>query len=538
MAKIKQHIVSKVEVVSTDDIRPAAYNPRQVFRNRLELVKLSLSKLGFLLPIYVAEDGTILSGHQRHYVATEMLGAKRVPIVRCKKMTIADAKKLNLLFNRATNDTAYIQSSESLAEALANSPVPKLAAALPDLEIGSDEWMPILAANDESVVEILDNNHLWLDDQGVVFARDLAAKGGTELMPIVITESKRLVNGRARIMAAAKDNIPTIKAVTIPEDRYEVANGLLNLLAMKYEVEGKLADDLRAHAHKAAPSVRHSMSVNACIDLLGLKSPKGYFDPSKKEHADAWLKHYGPNTLDMGAGMYWDAKHAEMMGANAAAFEPYYDFDLEASREMAEKWFFSRVIDGRQFNSVFMSNVYNSIPFQSDRNKVTILIATLCGPETTFHCSGRHVKCVTSESRQRIDRVTKTTTGRSITLDGEMGLVINSVVQMPLVQKFHSRDTFHKEIEYGFDWVESHSDGRIVWATARKPKKFSPEQIVDAIRFEFDLPWQAENSNEHPRFGRVDRALEVFSARLGIDLVAVDKAMGPRTYGPAVSTGH
>ena len=63
-------------------LRPALYNPREADAERLELVRLSLRKLGFLLPLVATTDGEILSGHQRHAVAVDM-GAARVPRAAC-----------------------------------------------------------------------------------------------------------------------------------------------------------------------------------------------------------------------------------------------------------------------------------------------------------------------------------------------------------------------------------------------------------------------------------------------------------------------
>ena len=53
-------------------LRGSSYNPRQVDPRRLDLIELSLRKLGFLAPIYADADGEILSGHQRHLVAARM----------------------------------------------------------------------------------------------------------------------------------------------------------------------------------------------------------------------------------------------------------------------------------------------------------------------------------------------------------------------------------------------------------------------------------------------------------------------------------
>lgn len=68
----------KIELLPVSALRPALYNPREADAERLELVRLSLRKLGFLLPLVATTDGEILSGHQRHAVAVDM-GAARVP---------------------------------------------------------------------------------------------------------------------------------------------------------------------------------------------------------------------------------------------------------------------------------------------------------------------------------------------------------------------------------------------------------------------------------------------------------------------------
>src|SRR5688572_14140448 len=86
-----------------DAVRPSVYNPRQTDPARLELVKLSLRKLGFVLPIYANPDGEILSGHQRHLGATQ-LGFTHIPVVRLPRKKNTNDKGLNLVFNRSTND--------------------------------------------------------------------------------------------------------------------------------------------------------------------------------------------------------------------------------------------------------------------------------------------------------------------------------------------------------------------------------------------------------------------------------------------------
>ena len=58
----------KIEPLSA--VNPSTYNPRTADPKRLDLIELSLRKLGFIAPIYADANGEILSGHQRHFVAT------------------------------------------------------------------------------------------------------------------------------------------------------------------------------------------------------------------------------------------------------------------------------------------------------------------------------------------------------------------------------------------------------------------------------------------------------------------------------------
>lgn len=509
-------LMGQIEVVEVSTIQPSTYNPRKVFPERLELVKLSLQKLGFLLPIYVDENGEILSGHQRHYVATEMLGAKYVPVVRTRALSPLDRRKINLLFNRSTNDMTVTTTSEPMTALLERSGVREMAADLPDLDVNDHSaFMPILDAEPHNVVELLDANPIWRDISAITMAINTAKTGGTELMPIVITdETKRIVNGRARCAAAGRLEQETIPAVTIREELHDLASSLLNLLSMKYEVEGTMAEDFRSQAFAAAPSVRHTLSVNACAELISGRNRR-CFDHLNPVHAAAWVRHYGPNTLDFGAGNYWDAMHAEQMGANVAAFEPYFAWDRLKSRAMAEEWFFSRISDGRPFNSIFLSNVVNTIPFEADRIKVALILAALSGPETRLYSSGIPIAAATSQRRTQTDRTSIAAAGNSLTVDGESGLIVTNITSLPLIQKHHTKNTLAVLWSWAYNSVEMSETNSHVFCRASDPKPVDPQLLTEAIEFEFNLPWR-----DGSRYGMVDRAIEVFSGRLDIDLAA------------------
>lgn len=68
-----------IELVPIESVHASEYNPRRNDEKRLALTELSLRKLGFLLPIYADRSGEILSGHQRHLVASRM-GFTQIPV--------------------------------------------------------------------------------------------------------------------------------------------------------------------------------------------------------------------------------------------------------------------------------------------------------------------------------------------------------------------------------------------------------------------------------------------------------------------------
>ena len=76
-----------ITLESIEAIRPSTYNPRSAVAERLDLIELSLRKLGFIAPIFADSDGEILSGHQRHLVASRM-GATHVPVSRTKALDL------------------------------------------------------------------------------------------------------------------------------------------------------------------------------------------------------------------------------------------------------------------------------------------------------------------------------------------------------------------------------------------------------------------------------------------------------------------
>lgn len=127
----------KIEPISA--VNPSTYNPRTADPKRLNLIELSLRKLGFIAPIYADANGEILSGHQRHFVATRM-GVKNVPVFRIPPMELDKRKALNIVFNRATNDGDICQTPEKSKRELETLNLSELAKNIQEKELESKEF--------------------------------------------------------------------------------------------------------------------------------------------------------------------------------------------------------------------------------------------------------------------------------------------------------------------------------------------------------------------------------------------------------------
>ena len=122
-------------------VNPSTYNPRTADPKRLDLIGLSLRKLGFIAPIYADENGEILSGHQRHFVATRM-GCTHIPVCRVPAMDLEKRKAINIVFNRGTNDMDICKTSAKAKIQLESLDIQKLADKISDKAVGSDEFFP------------------------------------------------------------------------------------------------------------------------------------------------------------------------------------------------------------------------------------------------------------------------------------------------------------------------------------------------------------------------------------------------------------
>jgi len=474
------------------------------------VLELSLRKLGFVLPIYADPSGEILSGHQRHLVATR-IGCEHVPVFRVPSYPLDVRKAINIGFNRGTNDMRPTDTPADMTEALARAGIEQAAASLPDLDPASPEFFPCTAAEDAPVGVLLKANAGRWIPYARNAARMLAAKGVE--MPVVATRDGVVVNGIGRLQHAAEKRQATVPVVWITDGQAALARAMLNLLSMDFDIHTRYADLLRYNSFRRAHAVRDCLGRAFVFDLLGNATSK-QFDFDNAANVKRWKSHYGEVVLDWGAGLLQETKILRDAGVDCTPFEPFYlrpgtsEIDVEGARSIVRK-FLERVASGTKWQSIFMSAVLNSVPFYQDRLHIVRLLAELAYPGSTLHTCAASTAQTGAQIMAGKEYANKLDASRlNFSLGYEPRVSLSDFGSRPKMQKYHTPREFQQLVSLGFEQVRITESAKNVNATAWRARDLSWADVEAAIRFEFDLPYPGDQ-----RMGLVEEAISAFKAR-------------------------
>lgn len=501
----------KIELVGASALKPALYNPREADAERLEFVRLSLAKLGFLLPLVATPDGEILSGHQRHAVAVAM-GVKMLPVMR---VDVSEKSKrgVNILFNRATNDIPIQAAEHELKSAIEAWHVEELAANLPDIEPDTPDFYPCLNAVERPVFPLAKKNVRFFVRHAANVGRMLARLHIS--LPIVATRQGEVVNGIGRLEAAARKGRKSIFVVELEQGKAELARAMLNLLSMDFRFTGENADFLRygsfrrewlrrTHLGRAfiLPVYRHKKLADVKVDDRFMAK---------------WRSVCGNTILDFGSGRGDEAEMLRKQGVDVTEFEPYPVEKNIVNREqgrISALRFLSAVRAGKKFSAIFVSSVLNSVPFPEDREHIMRIVAALCEPDTVVLACARSTKSGTwknhSQGEPASNRGSRSCFFR---LAMEKGVQIGDLAGSPKLQKFFEPDEWIEFLGRFFGEIRSGYCDGMMTAVCRKPLWQKPEELARSICFEFDLPYPG-----NLRMGLKSQAIKAFSMRLGLPL--------------------
>ncbi len=498
-----------------DAVSPSTYNPRSADAARLDLVALSLRKLGWLLPVYATPEGEILSGHQRHLVAGR-LGLKVVPVVRVSSMDLLERKTVNIMFNRGTNDLQSHHTPGMLTRRLQQIEVEALAAALPDIDPDSQRFHRCMHSRPVKIAELVAANGDW-QDYAATISGQLRRKGIH--MPVIVSPGMEIVNGAGRVQAAAEAGDTEIRVVELDDDEVPFARAMLNLLSMDFDLHNRYADLLRHNSFRRSVGQRSALGRGMLWAMLGSKTVSLDFDINRDDHREAWLGFYGQPVLDFGAGRFDEVHLLRSAGIDADGFEPYClagnsnDIDPALSRQRAAE-FLDRVAAGVQWRSIFKSAIFNSVPFEADRRHIVAILAALCDHRTVLYTYASSVRGSNIKERASGQAMRRSGARSSaFMLDYEDNTSIG-IMDKPKVQKYFTTREFASYFRPFFrEVVATYGSSGIVTATVRSVKAVDVPALRAALEHEFDLPYPDES-----RMGMSSEAKAAFGERLGVRL--------------------
>jgi len=499
-----------MKLESIELLIPASYNPRKVDPERLELVQLSIRKLGWLLPVFGTEAGELLSGHQRTHVARG-IGYTHVPCVRTANMDDGTRKAINILFNRSTNDMDIDSVTSDLKAELMKANPKKLAENMPD----RTNHYPCLEAKMEAIAPYLvANEGRWIE-----YARNVAGSlyGYGIIMPIVVGPDMKVINGIGRLQLLAEKKIETALFVHVTAEEAALASACLNLLSMDFSIHDKYATLLRHNSFRRSRRVRRDLG-RGFIFALGLGGTKE-FSPDYKPHSQAWIKKFGGSIVDFGAGHMHETNILRSMGVRVSAFEPYRcgageEIDKAESLRVVDA-FLRDVAAGVPYSSIFISSVLNSVPFMDDRKKIATICSALAGPRTILYAwaSGRNHSSFIGSKAKYLDH--RSSAACTFQLNYEPGTVLGDFQEKPKVQKYHTPEEFYDIFKPVFEAVEATEHDDCIAAICRGPV-LNKKRLREALEFEFELPYP-----DNTTMGRSEQAIAAFEKRLKISLTEV-----------------
>lgn len=516
----------KIQLVDIDSLAAWEKNPRTRDPQRFEWIQLSLKKFGFVTPVYARSDGQIYSGHQRTGSAKAM-GLTQVPVVFLPDYNDPQIEKnLNLIFNLCTNDHAnrgdFGKSSATDIEEIIAS-----VRYLPDTK----NLYPCLDAYSITPIDFIDQLQN-IPPATKTYAQKLVEMGID--MPVILNEQGQIVSGKARLAAACAVSRSSYPAVTVRKHSH-LLQTLLNKISMSFDLGKVYGEEIRYN------SFFHRINQASQRTILGV----GFYHWAFKKEAtkfgrewlyqhmirlegenrDRWIAEHGTIVIDFGAGRLDNTDKLQKSGITCIPFEPFFpkpktDVVCYQSSKMLAIRFLKWLEQKKPLNSVFCSSVFNSVPFEQDREYLMCLFQALCMHGAKFYLhtlsdSGFAYR-VFKNGDNRTSRVDMGLIG-----DLEPGLYMGSPLDGPKFQKYHSKQelmVLGRRRFFKVEYRTSNSASHGLKCEGVRPIDW--QELVKAIEFEFDLPYPGER-----RMGLVDEAIRAFSIWCDYDLVTLRKQM-------------
>lgn len=497
-----------MKIVNIDEINPSTYNPRVADPERLNLIELSLKKLGFLLPIFATEDGEIISGHQRHHVAKKM-GMKKVPVEYIKNIDLKKRKNLNISFNLGTNDAPKLMYGKKLKEKIKEYNIFEKGKNIPNKNIHDfNEIMPCINPTKIDINLLINNNYKRFDEYYLLKTKQLIKYSA--FMPIIIDEKLNVINGIGRLhyFSINKKKFPKVDCIILPNYLVEFADYMLNYVSMDFDIHNKYKDELRFNSFKRHTAKTEKLGQSYYIKISKHNPGRIFSD----EFIQKFIREYGNRILDFGAG---HLRNADILNNNhipCVPFEPFViDFnnhmqlDFNKSVKVCDN-FLEEYSSNDYFSSIFLNAVFNSVPFKEDREKILCILSEIATIPTKIIIWTTSYNIYNRKIKNVLNNNTNSSLSRNLNLlNYEKRISIQDISDAPKVQKYMTPKELTLLCQPYFKEIKTRNMDTYIYCECSNPIKQDWSKIEEALDFEFNL--------KHPNgktLGLNEKAKEIF----------------------------
>ena len=480
-----------MELLDISDVAPSTYNPRVADPERLDIIELSLNKLGFVLPIYATKKGEIISGHQRHYVSKRM-GLRKVPVEFIADEDEGMRKRINLLFNLGTNDAPRLLSGTQMKKMLEEVDVFKIGENIRDRDRNNlIEMYPCMYTHLLDVKLLVEKNAYKFNEYFKYHSKKLSKYAPK--MPIIVDQDYNIINGLGRVheIVASKRTPSTIDGIILPNELSEFAYYMLNYLTMDFNIHNKYKDELRFNSYRRSRDRRTGIGSGFVVKLVKRPSTVGTnFSPNLVRE---FKREYGDYILDFGAGHLGNGEILNENGIHCVSFEPFVidpdkieTINFERSYNVCNN-FLDELHENPDFTSIFLHSVFNSVPFEEDRKKILTILSAIATPKTKVIIWTRRIKeykQILSEINS--DKVSSDKYNVEV-LDYEPNITIAEIERRPKVQKFYDEKGLIELCKPYFKIIRVAVKNGGMYCECTKPIKQPEEKLMEALDFEFNL---------------------------------------------------
>jgi hypothetical protein len=321
-------------------------------------------------------------------------------------------------------------------------------------------------------------------------------------MPLVCREDLTVINSIGRLEMLAEKGAAFAPVVFVTEDEAEFARAMMNLLSMDFDIHTRYADMLRFNSFRRARRVRRKLGNGFIFATHGAKPCKD-FDIARASDRARWIKEHGTTILDFGAGHLTETFLLRQAGIDCTPIEPYRlgpgGINKAESVELTRE-FLAEVAAGKEWTSIFIASVLNSVPFREDREHIACLCAALCKPFTKVYA------CASSAGESGWRQVTgkafmnESNAGNiAFRLDYEPGIRIGDFQDKPKVQKYHTVAEFRDLFGPLFRTVKVDDFSNNINAACASARPVDPARLRTLDRIEEQTGWRPDDACFAPK---------------------------------------